>query len=157
MTTILGLDLGTVKAGWALIDWDTGGLADHGLLLRRGNERAEWMTNMCDDVLSVVARREPAEIGVEAPVVMRQSGADLLLGLHGAVHVGLWRMGRTAHTVAPSVVKKHATGNGQAPKDVVRVAAADRWGVRLSPDEADAAWVADWTRAFLCQLIEVES
>lgn len=39
-------------------------------------------------------------------------------------------------------IKKHATGKGNAKKPDMQAAAKARWGVDLSEDEADAAWIA---------------
>lgn len=146
MTALVGFDLGTVKTGFAVLDYDSGALIDHGLLRRCGDERAEWVTNMVDDIVAVVDRWSPFEVAIESPMVVKQSGADLLLGLHGAVMVGLWRRTMTAAAIPASSAKKYATGNGRASKDEMVAAALARWGVALSEDEADAAWVADLAR-----------
>jgi Holliday junction resolvasome RuvABC endonuclease subunit len=43
-------------------------------------------------------------------------------------------------------VKAHATGKGNASKDAMVLAAATRWGVTATEDEADALWIADALR-----------
>lgn len=48
--------------------------------------------------------------------------------------------------VAFSVVKKHATGNGQANKGKMVEAAKARWGSVVDDNHADALWIADTVR-----------
>ena len=62
-------------------------------------------------------------------------GAVLRLTLH--------REGYPFVVIPPSVVKKYATGKGNANKDLVRDAARDRLGLPagVTSDECDAAWL----------------
>jgi hypothetical protein len=49
--------------------------------------------------------------------------------------------------VAPTSLKKFATGNGGAKKEAMIRAAEKKWGVVLGEDEADAAWMAFLSQA----------
>ncbi len=54
--------------------------------------------------------------------------------------------GPPINTVNVATLKLWATGSGRAGKDQMIAAAAERWGVELTNDEADAALVAAWGR-----------
>ena len=157
MTAVLGFDLGTAKTGYAVLGYDHGELIAHGILRRSGDERSEWLTNMVDDIVAVVDEHQPFEVAIEAPMVVKQFGADLLLGLHGAVAVALWRRCMTAASIPAASAKKHATGSGRASKDQMRTAAFIRWATVLSEDEADSAWVADLARLRAHEMFDGES
>ena len=52
-------------------------------------------------------------------------------------------------TVNPSTLKKHATGKGNASKDLMAACLATTFGITrtLSDDEVDAMWIAHYGRA----------
>jgi Holliday junction resolvasome RuvABC endonuclease subunit len=88
---------------------------------------------------------------LEAPLVVLEG---LSYGSKGSAVTGQAELGAVmrlalAHccvdfvVVPPSVVKKYATGKGNANKDLVRDAARDRLGLAagVTSDECDAAWL----------------
>lgn len=143
---VVGLDLSLTCSGWARA---AGASIEFGTLKpgakRSGPERLAWV---CDRVSELVGEPSPAH----APVVVlegysfgSQGRATFSIGeLGGAVRMTLFRLGVPFVEVPPAVLKKFATGSGQASKDVVLLAAARRGGERFtgsSNDEADAFWL----------------
>ena len=64
-------------------------------------------------------------------------------GLWHMIIRGLWRKGRPFAVVPPAVLKKWATGKGNADKIKMVTAAITRFGLReITADEADALWLA---------------
>ena len=82
----------------------------------------------------------------ELPAGRYKSGAadDVIKGLTS--HVQSWCESNKIpyEGVAPSQIKKHATGKGNSSKDEILRTARERWGdtIRYS-DEADARWLLD--------------
>lgn len=63
--------------------------------------------------------------------------------IQGAVLIWCEDNGFQYRAYSPSEVKKHATGKGNAKKDVVLAAARVRWPNVRGHDEADARWLLD--------------
>lgn len=98
-----------------------------------------------DAVLAVFRQAGPAVVAMEGYNMAPRAGRLADLGeLGGILKVALWEMGyrqdhRTLLVVPPAMVKKYATGAGNADKGAVRVGVYKRW--RFEPptdDEADA-------------------
>ena len=70
-------------------------------------------------------------------------GSHQLGELGGVLRLALWEAGIPYVEVAPTRLKKWATGKGNAPKDQVLAKAARRWAGVSNNDEADAAWLRD--------------
>jgi Holliday junction resolvasome RuvABC endonuclease subunit len=53
--------------------------------------------------------------------------------------------------VSPSEIKKHATGKGNAKKDMMIAAAKNKWpGVEIVDDnQADAMWILDFSKTII--------
>ena len=142
---ILGLDLSLTATGWAQV-WrdgriETGVLPDLGGKVSWLARLREWDLN-----LRTMIGRRPDAIYVE----------DIGGNQHGAVELGMvhgifWRtvpfcaVSEDAVTlVNASVLKKYATGKGNASKPLVLTEAVRRLGYTGSSfDEADALWLAD--------------
>jgi crossover junction endodeoxyribonuclease RuvC len=61
--------------------------------------------------------------------------------LGGVIKLMLHKWDIPFAVVAPTTLKKYATGKGNAPKDAVLVQAVRRFGLELGNDEADAWWL----------------
>lgn len=148
MTVVLGLDLALKATGWALVDYDDGTLIGHGTIdTAPAMELSERLDHIATAIFDLVDTWSPIEIGVEQPIAYRSGTTTLRLGMvHGAVRVAMWRRNIAPAEYGPSAVKRHATGRGDADKTAMVTRACVRWGVDLTHDEADAAWVADLAR-----------
>lgn len=139
---VLGLDLSLTRTGWATAD-------GYGVLVPpkgkdRGLPRLQWIR---DAVLELAA-------GVDLVAVegysfgSRNSHAHALGELGGVVRLALYEAGAVIAAVPPAVLKKYATGRGNAPKGEVLAAAIRRLGYAGHDDnEADALWLlaAAWS------------
>ena len=90
----------------------------------------------------------------ELPAGNYKSGAadDVIKGL--VAHIQSWceRNRVPCEGYAPPTIKKHATGKGNASKDVVLDAARQRWGDAIIDDNAaDARWLLDLALQGNCQ------
>ena len=143
---ILALDLGN-RTGWAT-------RSDKGYL-----DFGSW--RLYEDAPGDPGRFVRLKAHIEEAVPMGQLGllalelAPMLRSraanatLHGMAAIAQcwaydWDIPWTA--VAPSTIKKHATGSGRSNKHCMLNAARERWGnfVIKTDDEADALWLMDY-------------
>lgn len=132
----LGLDPG-LRTGWALYDqetdkwtWGTWELGYHRPLARLSAHLFG---------LGVCGR-----VTVEKPI-----GAGFRAMSANSEKVGIVRQwageSETFRLVAPTTVKKFATGYGRASKEEMIAAARKRWGPGVKTEhEADALWICAW-------------
>lgn len=143
---ILALDLGT-KCGWALMHED-GRLISGTWNLNKGS-RGEYYYrygSLLDILGSLVEQRilpvtdMPPEVYFED--VKRHSGtiaAHVYGGLKAVLHLWGAPLGVEVKGVGVGVIKKHATGKGNASKAMMIAAAKERWGIGIKDDnQADA-------------------
>ena len=145
--TVLALDPGTIT-GWAILlltgailsgTWDFRPRRGDGAGVRFLRLRAKL-----DEIHRLYAL---GHVVYELPAGHYKSGAadDVIKGL--VAHIQSWCEAACVpyEGFAPSEVKKHATGKGNAPKDAVVAAARARWGNEAIRDsnEGDARWILD--------------
>lgn len=145
MTCVIGLDLALRTTGYAVVDYDTGGLIDYDLIATHPNGPIEHRLRViAARVAALVKVWQPLDVWKEDPIAHRSGTTTIRLAMvHGAVAT---IPNLTINGLNPSAIKRHATGRGNADKTAMIAAARKRWGVTLSADEADAAWVADLGR-----------
>ncbi len=134
---ILGLDLGTTT-GWAELE---DGRYWSGSILLPGPSDGEKFLQF---QRFLVDRADPKAVWFERPVAVSLRAKELHFGLRAVLLLWCVKRHLPAHQVAPSTLKKWATGNGRAGK-IHMVAKA----MRLAPDitddnEADAVLVAEY-------------
>jgi crossover junction endodeoxyribonuclease RuvC len=135
---VVGVDPSLSSTGVALAD---GGFATISTSAK-GPKRLEAIR---DRLLKIAL---PCDIVViEGYSMASHQGAHQLGELGGVLRLALWQAGVPYVEVAPTRLKKWATGKGNAPKDQVLAKAARRWPGVSNNDEADAAWLRDmgWT------------
>lgn len=136
MTRLLALDLSLNSTGWC-VALDTYGTLDPGS--RRGAERLSWVR---DQVLELEHKFQIETVCIENYAFARPNQAHQVGELGGVVRTSLFDAGIEFVEVAPSSVKKYATGKGNASKNAMLVAAGKRLGYDGdSNDEADAMWL----------------
>ncbi len=129
---ILALDLSLSRTGWAT-DEDRG-------VIRATTTGTARLIDISDQVLELAAHSDVA--CVEGYAYARPHQAHQLGELGGVVRVALHELGVPIAVVAPSALKRYATGSGAAPKAAVLVAAVRRLGYTGSDDNiADAMWL----------------
>lgn len=159
-TPILALDLST-RTGWAL--WDRNGMVTSGvyeLKLKRGESPGmrflrfrAWLTELIalgqlapNDGFAERPAFGPGVIAYEQAHHRGGAATELCVGLVAVVQEQAARQ-RVEHTaVHTAELKKHATGKGNAGKDMMLEAARKRWRKPnlQSDDEADALCILDW-------------
>lgn len=96
------------------------------------------------DKLKLIAH--PHEVWVEKPLGMGfypMSSNSQKLGI-----IALWAGEEIVRTIAPTSIKKFATGSGRARKNEMIAAARTKWGVKVHADhEADALWICEYGRS----------
>jgi crossover junction endodeoxyribonuclease RuvC len=133
MVKICGLDPSLVATGYA--ELSDGG--EHMDTLSVGKLKAEqriaWIvqaiTERCADAGLVVM--EGLSFGA------RSTSAHELAGLHWALRLALSVHETRYIVVAPALLKKFATGKGNAKKEVVMMDVSRRWGIR--PEDSNQA------------------
>lgn len=142
-SSILCLDLGTVT-GWARRD--KGGNILSGTMTFRptryegGGMRflrfSRWLNEVMTDVDVVYFEEVRRHLGVDA--------AHVYGGFLGALTSTCELHGTPYQGVPVGTIKKHATGKGNAGKDEMLKAAADRGHVPTDDNEADAICLLYW-------------
>lgn len=144
---VLGLDPGT-RCGWAyragdrLVGsgvWDLSGSRHEG-----GGMRFRRLSVALKEVLHALG--EPDVLVYE--LVRRHLGTDaahIYGGIIAVVTELCEARGINYYGIPVGTVKKLATGKGNASKDQMRAAAAERWsgGVIIDDNHADALWIAE--------------
>lgn len=147
----VGFDVSLRCTGWAALDYDTGHLEDCGAITTDpGEPLVQSLEKIALGTAAILTSFEAADVGIEEGISHRNGEVTRKLAMAwAAVATTVWRrLSIEAHSVKPAEVKKAATGNGSATKDEVVMAAVNRWDLRLRhSDMADAAWVAELTRA----------
>jgi Holliday junction resolvasome RuvABC endonuclease subunit len=145
--THLALDLGlrTTGLAWGPCDY-THDTCPTNLT---GQARAAWWMSTLRGWL--VAHPAGVELVVEMGFLhpKHPSGSKATQEMHGWLQAVAVDNDSPVTYVTPSVLKKWATGRGNATKDEMRIAAIDRWGAHhdITADEADALHLWHWKEA----------
>lgn len=132
MTRVLGLDLSLTATGYAVNDAVVGVVK----VKSRGEQRLVEIRNAVVD-LAVYSD----VVVLEGYAFARPNQAHQLGELGGVVRAALWERRIPFVEVPPSVLKKYATGKGNADKGAVLAAAIRRLGFEGDDDNAADAWV----------------
>lgn len=141
----VGFDFSLVATGYAVIRSD-GGIIETGTIKTSPQEAMpSRLVKIADAVVEILDRHQPDYACKESPA-FGFSGAFTrgLEEVHGAVAYAVAKSGRAPlRGVAPSTLKKYATGSGRAEKSDVKVGIFKRWGIELKDNnQADAYIVA---------------
>ena len=154
----IGLDPG-ISFGWAAVAATPTG--EHGgsgtwTLKNRSHEGGgmrllKLQTSLAEVVELLGGSEAIVCIGYEYTTNMKSTAAAMVTGEWlGAIKQFCELRGIAYTDTNQAVLKRHATGKGNAGKDLMVAAANARWGLTLNEkdndDEADALWVADWCR-----------
>jgi crossover junction endodeoxyribonuclease RuvC len=151
MTRILGIDPGSHKTGWGVIDVAAGGggklqHVDNGVLfLDDDTDLAIRLVDLCHRLKDVITRHRPDCAAVEDVFVQRGARSALILGqARGAALCTLGLAGLRVISIPTSQVKLRVAGRGRAEKGQVAEMVRALLGLREVPfeDAADALAVA---------------
>ena len=144
LASYIGIDPSPTKTGLARITPD--GLETKLLTTKlRGVERLRFYRDELKKFLELSG--QIVGVCIEGPSLGSINRADDLGQLRGVLEVCAMDFCTDIVVVAPTSLKKFATGNGGAKKEAMIRAAEKKWGVVLGEDEADAAWMAFLSQA----------
>lgn len=141
LTTYLGIDPSLTSTGFAVYKGDeieTARLTGNKL---RGVERLVWLRDSLEDALGIT-KPLPKVACVEDASLHSLNRSDSIGQWRGVALVTLADLDIEVFMVPPKSLKKFACGTGNASKEQMIASAKVRWGLTLSDDEADAAWLA---------------
>lgn len=144
---ILGLDPGSLRTGYGLIDCTTEGerhLA-HGLVNAGRGDFLVRLRRIFDAIATLIEEHRPDEIAIERVFVHRNPDSALKLGqARGAAICAAVALGASAHEYAPRAIKLAISGFGAADKLQVARMVTVLLGLPRRPvaDAADALAVA---------------
>jgi len=157
---IMGIDPGTVRMGYGLVDEEAGGRLDvvsYGTLsVPSRMPPSQRLHRLYEGLLTLVDRYEPGEMAVEEPFVSqthsRNVRSALAIGRAEAVAM-LVAAGRDipVHTYAPARVKQMVTDHGDSDKEQVQRMVCLQLGLPEVPEPSDAA---DALAVALCHVQE---
>jgi crossover junction endodeoxyribonuclease RuvC len=147
-TRVLGLDPGSVRTGWGVIE--RSGQTARGIAagVIRVSERAplaERLSAVHRGVSDVLAAHQPDAVAIEDIFFARYAQAALMLGhARGVALLAAAQAGLSVSTYPPAVVKRSVTGSGKAEKRQVALLVAAMLGLREMPgeDATDALAIA---------------
>jgi crossover junction endodeoxyribonuclease RuvC len=145
---VLGLDPGSVRTGWGVVEWDTRctrGIAAGVIRVPDSAPIAERLRRIHAGVCEVLAQHKPDAVAVEDIFFARYPQAALMLGHARGVAVLAAAQAELTVTAYPaSVVKRALVGSGRADKQQVAqlVGAVLGWKELPGVDATDALAIA---------------
>jgi crossover junction endodeoxyribonuclease RuvC len=147
MVRILGIDPGSHKTGWGVIDVQGTRYSRvaSGTIVARGEQLGERLVLIAEGLERVLAEHRPRQGALEAIFHAKNSQSALKLGhARGVAMLALARAGLEIGEYSPSRVKQAVTGTGRAAKEQVAKMVHLLLGgcPELGLDESDALAVA---------------
>ena len=147
---ILGIDPGTRKAGYGVVEVDGSDerLLDFGVITLDARKSHPYRLKcLYDRVTAVIEEHLPDECALEMPVYGQNPQSMLKLGrAQAAAMLAVLNRGIPAEQYTPKEVKKSVTGNGNASKEQVAYMVRSMLAIpeqkKLGLDAADALAVA---------------
>lgn len=150
MSYYIGIDPSLTGCAVAVID-DTGKLIDSQRFENklRGVERLIFIRSKVRHILNTYGK-DIKDIGIEGYARGAMNRREEAGELGGILRVLIYENDLSYIDIAPSQLKKFATGKGNTQKDHVLLAVYKKWGIEFkSNDEADAFVAAQIVRAMM--------
>jgi crossover junction endodeoxyribonuclease RuvC len=138
---ILGLDPGSLRTGYGVIDCGAGGErhVTNGCINAGTGDFPQRLRRIFDAIAVLIETHRPDEIAIERVFVHRNPDSALKLGqARGAAICAALALGASAHEYAPRAIKLAVSGYGGAEKSQVSRMVSMLLGL-TSPPTADAA------------------
>lgn len=143
---ILGLDPGSLRTGFGIIDCDGGQLriVAQGCIATSGGPLADRLRTIHARVAELISQHAPQEIAVERVFLSKNADSALKLGQARGAALAAIPVALGVHEYAPRAIKLAVVGVGGAEKTQVAhmVRQLLRLEMRLGADAADALAVA---------------
>lgn len=147
-TRVLGLDPGSVRTGWGVIERSgqtARGVAAGVIRVSDRAPLAERLSAVHRGVAEVLAAHKPDAVAIEDIFFAKYAQAALMLGhARGVALLAAAQAGVSVSTYPPAVVKRAVVGSGRAEKRQVALLVAGILGLRELPgeDATDALAIA---------------
>jgi crossover junction endodeoxyribonuclease RuvC len=144
---VLGLDPGSLRTGFGVIDLQASGEAHvaSGCIRATGTDLARRLGQIHQAVVQLIAQYQPTEVAIERVFMHRNADSALKLGqARGAALCAVVGHGASVHEYAPRAIKLAVVGSGSADKAQVShmVQALLRIAAPATEDESDALAIA---------------
>jgi len=143
---ILGLDPGSLRTGFGVIDCDRGTLriVAQGCIATAGGPLADRLRIIHARVAELIAEHRPAEVAVERVFLSKNADSALKLGQARGAALAAVPVAIGVHEYAPRAIKLAVVGVGGAEKAQVAHMVKQLLAIemRLAADAADALAVA---------------
>lgn len=148
MARVLGIDPGTLKTGWGVIETSgpRASLVEAGVIKARKGQALELrLKTIHVGLCEVIAAHRPVSVAVEDVFFAKHANAALKLGhARGVALLAAASADLAVHAYAPALVKKSVAGRGSARKEQVAHLVGALLGIRELPaeDACDALAIA---------------
>ncbi|MGH8229749.1 MAG: crossover junction endodeoxyribonuclease RuvC [Steroidobacteraceae bacterium] len=143
---ILGLDPGSRRMGYGLVDWQLSGTLHvaHGCICATEASLARRLRVLFEAVEAIIAKHRPDEVAVERVFVNRNVASALKLGQARGAALSAVPLGTSVFEYAPRAIKMAVVGFGGADKRQVAHMMRALLGIEdaIPADAADALAVA---------------
>jgi crossover junction endodeoxyribonuclease RuvC len=145
---VLGLDPGSIRTGWGVVEIVGAGVRGLGCGVIRVPEKAplaERLSLIFDGVGEVIREHAPEAVALEDIFFAKYPQAALILGhARGVALLAAQRAGLSVAAYPPAVVKRAVVGSGRADKQQVAMLVGTLLGLRELPleDATDALAIA---------------
>jgi len=161
---VLGVDPGTVAAGWGVIDQTGQRLAYvAGGVIRSRGPLPQRLAHVYDETCRILSEFEPRCVSLEKTFVGENVQSAFRLGeARGAILVASARAGVPVSEYTPAEIKVAVAGNGRATKEQMQIMVARLLALSgaLAGDEADALGAAIChlhTQSFTVQVLAADA
>jgi len=120
---ILGIDPGTARAGYGIINIKSGtvSLCDFGVLSENESGHGARLCNIRNSLVSIIKNEEPSYAVVESLFFSKNQKTALLVAeARGVIIQTLTEYKITTKELTPNQIKLAVTGNGSASKNAVK-------------------------------------
>ncbi|MDH5781014.1 MAG: crossover junction endodeoxyribonuclease RuvC [Dehalococcoidia bacterium] len=139
---ILGIDPGTIKLGYSVVDAEEEiQVVDCGVLnFPPRMPMEERLCSLYVGLSEIIAKHRPDEVAIEEPFIGRNLRSALAIGRAEAVAIlATANQGLPVHYYSPAQVKKQVTGYGRSDKQQVQEMVKIQLGLPQLPRPGDAA------------------
>lgn len=120
MTRVLGIDPGTHRLGWGIIDGTPSkpSLVSYGVIeMPKNTEVSKYLVNIHQKLLEILEKYQPEKVGIESLFFQKNvKTAFSVAEARGVIIFTLASFGLAASELSPNTVKSTVAGSGSAGK-----------------------------------------
>ncbi len=123
MTRVLGIDPGTHRLGWGIVDGipSKSVLVDCGIIeMPKNTKPGEYLTKIHNELVKLLQKYEPKKVGLEALFFQKNTKTALSVAeARGVIILTLAEFGLSPVELSPNTIKSCVAGSGSAGKSEV--------------------------------------